>query len=166
MSVVVSWSVFLIANDWEKDTSPPTGAIFGDPGESLGPVTHARKTGASSTQWMVPHPMLQTGHGVRVSVRAGLPARALGFSWTSYRDEVDGAGGIHHVWTPKDGGLMLPSQWRRQGSVEDRLPVVPLWPGFVIDVMVYGALAWTVLFGWSSWRRRRGCALGAGCRIG
>lgn len=101
-------------------------------------------------------------------VRAGWPLRSLG--WQVWEEEFDSAGP-----NPKHSSTLLPGtscgyidlkRWLGPrgtsiysiNEVHQRLPVVPIWPGFVINSILYGAMAWIAcrsMLAWRTWRRSR-----------
>ncbi len=53
-------------------------------------------------------------------------------------------------------GVPWPKRWPTARSWDDdRLPIFPLWPGFAINTLVYGAFAWAMMAGVSYLKHRR-----------
>jgi hypothetical protein len=150
LTYVVSWAVFLIPYNWGPDRSPPYSA-FGRPAEADAEphTTHSRKTGTNATAWFMDNGDLH------FSLRTGFPMRTLGYTYTARPDPIN-------RWVPYKSFGAIPIPRLRQGGMgpENRLPLLPLWPGFPLDLALFAIFAWLILFGplalRRTWRARRG----------
>jgi len=107
------------------------------------------------------------GHWVRV-IAWGWPRASLGVVWLREEPITMDAEGMPRREGGVRGGLPIPSQLQR-GPWAARLPVMPIWPGFVANTLLYGAIAGAVLFGPGAarrmLRRRRGHCLKCGYEL-
>ncbi len=86
-------------------------------------------------------------------VRHGWPVRALA---RFEAEEFSTAGRVHLDLGLIRLGLTLPDRWSViRGKIGNRLPLVPLWPGFAINTIFYGTLAFAAMAGATALRRRR-----------
>lgn len=80
--------------------------------------------------------------------RSGLPLRSMGYySWTVNPKTFD-ASEWHTSWS------LAFDVHRSGGWTTVVLPLTPLWPGFVVDTLLFAALAALILGGWR-WMGRR-----------
>lgn len=98
---------------------------------------------------------------MRNEVAAGWPMRSM-----RVRCFVTHVPTVIHL-EPARTGLVLtkPARVRGFGSEVDALPLVPVWSGFVVNTIVWGAVGMMVLMtpGWVVRRRRRKRGLCEGC---
>jgi hypothetical protein len=104
------------------------------------------------------------GHWVRV-VAWGWPRKSLGVVWMREEPITMDSEGMPHREQGIRGGLPMPAQFQR-GPWANRLPLMPVWPGFAVNTLLYGAFAGLVLFAPGATRRmlrhRRGACIGCG----
>lgn len=85
--------------------------------------------------------------------RSGWPCRALAL-WDGWTDSslsiVNLELGLMRT------GVAWPKRWpTAKIGEDDRLPIFPLWPGFAINTLFYGGLAWATMAGVSYLKHRR-----------
>lgn len=97
-------------------------------------------------------------HWVRV-MGWGWPRASVGVVWMREEPITLDAAGMPHREPGLRGGLPMP-KFAQRGPWADRLPVMPMWPGFAVNTLMYGAIAGAALFGPGmvrrTLRRRRG----------
>ena len=104
------------------------------------------------------------GHWVRV-VSWGWPRASLGVVWLRKEPITMDAEGMPYREGGVRGGLPLPTSMHN-GPWVTRLPIMPMWAGFAVNTLLYGAISGAVLFGPGmvkrASRRRRGACIGCG----
>lgn len=166
LTVLVAWSCILFASP-QHGSAPAISAgvpvsVAGPPGEEPGQWFHVAGRGWTAAE---PHGYRIYGDGGDDSFKdwmgGGTPAvRAAG--WPCYAlwsrvDAVESHRGIAYPtrWQLPAGEILrrgiptesLPTEWlarlhpRLAANEPTRLPLVPLWPGFLVDTVVFGALA-------------------------
>lgn len=77
----------------------------------------------------------------------GWPLKAMTCS-IHWETQVSNADIIYRV----ERGIQLP----RDREFHPRaVPLMPLWPGFPVNVLMWGGLWWGAMHGWRAWRRHR-----------
>ncbi|MBX3407361.1 MAG: hypothetical protein KF869_11430 [Phycisphaeraceae bacterium] len=103
-------------------------------------------------------------HWVRV-VGWGWPCASVGVVWLREEPITLDVEGMPHRESGIRGGLPLP-KFAQRGPWANRLPVMPMWPGFALNTLLYGALVGSALFGPGAirrtLRRRRGACIVCG----
>ncbi len=98
-------------------------------------------------------PLIESGHYEVDAERSGWPLRAF----------IRFKASIHNPLVSREvnlgtlrRGLVIPGSWRwgRYATLV-RLPILPLWPGFAINTIFYGAFGFAAMAGASALRRRR-----------
>lgn len=109
-----------------------------------------------------------------VSIGAGWPARSM--RWDIYDDMAHIAGSTDY-WPWQSHGIIIsgidPPGWlirQDEWRFQRRLPIRPIWPGFLINTLFYAALLWLLFCGPGKVRRfvriRRGRCPKCGYPIG
>lgn len=91
------------------------------------------------------------GHWVRV-IAWGWPRESLGVVWLRKEPITMDAEGMPYRERGIRGGLPMPAQFERRPWAT-RLPILPMWSGFLLNTLLYGAVAGVVLFGPGAVRR-------------
>jgi len=137
-----------VPNDW------PVESTFGVNSQSAGLSLIARSHTSFDQDALI--------HSLNI-YDAGVPYRALRrIEW--FRDGPGTASEIAAPWGIWQAGMEAPTFLRKWSNVSDpRLPLLPIWPGFAINTIFYGAILWLLFafpFALRRWRRvRRGlCA--------
>jgi hypothetical protein len=133
LTVWVAWTAMLVPAAHSKRAGAWT-AISSRRGTAIASSQHL---GATRTMRMV-RLSVQGEVTYSTDIWSGWPADAMGYTleFGAAPYAVRGALTPPHRLIPKDG-LVRDSHL---------LPLVPLWPGFVIDTLVYTALCWLLFF--------------------
>lgn len=95
----------------------------------------------------------------------GWPRASLGVVWMRKEPITMDAEGMPRRERGVRGGLPMPAQFQR-GPWANRLPIMPMWPGFAVNTFLYAVISGAVLFGPGATkralRRRRGLCLKCG----
>lgn len=93
------------------------------------------------------------GHWVRV-LGWGWPRKSLGVVWLREEPITMDVEGMPYREGGIRGGLPLPVRLQR-GPWANRLPIMPIWSGLLINTLIYGVLGGVVVFGPGAVRRAR-----------
>lgn len=127
----------------------------------------------TSTRWE----FSERGEGGRIAawgLATGWPWATMRVEWVSYRDGKRYPGSGAGTRQVLGGGLAVP--WIPYSQLPmgpGRLPLMPMWPGFGLAVVMWAAVAWGswagVSSGWGAargwWRRRGGRCAGCGYEV-
>ncbi len=177
VNVLVAWGCILVPRPWPVAAYQEQAVTcwnFKAPAWWPPPDYGSKKHKAGvSHQWLYvkttdsPSREFET-HGISI----GLPFRTLRSVW-AYAWELEGSDAVtavepqrEYATSPFLDGMPLPSVLQHGDLKNTLLPIMPIWLGFSANTLLYGALAWGVLFApgvvrrWR--RRRRGACVGCG----
>jgi hypothetical protein len=156
LTVGVAWAALLVGNRWHKGVVNCSWQRVPTSQPPFRAWDCFHKWGCHATR-LFPDNDNQT---IYFAIDAGVPVSSLA---CTTRQGYANAG---WVTADADHAFLVPSRLSGPSTLQDRLPALPLWPGFAIDVAFYAGLSWLLFFAPFTLRRairaRRGrcCACG------